>query len=239
MLKFSARDTVELDRSLPQALIKTQTKQQNRQCQNIWWKETTRAEENKNPGSRVVKPSAWDQSTALGSGSSSNSLASKMFSSSPSLICMWEAKRQVLGLVGSKQNVSVCAGLEEGGSHTDSGARASNGLIVLSQSCLQKFVGQVVPSDYPNNLKEEEKRKKKKTQVSIIDAPLRDVHGRAIVLYNSQKRGTVQAALDQCWVRVGSSSNLAKTTPLPLPALIYRKDTALTTHKQLNCCCHV
>lgn len=69
--------------------------------------------------------------------------------------------------MGSKQNASACAGLEEGGSHTDSGAgwaRASNGLIVLSQSCLQKFVGQVVPSDYPNNLKEEEKRKKDTSQ---------------------------------------------------------------------------
>lgn len=110
---------------------------------------------------------AWDQSTALGPGSSSNSLASKMFSSSPGLICMWEAKRQVLGLVGSKQNANTCAGLEEGGSHTDSGAGwagASNGLIVLSQSCLQKLVGQVVPSDYPNNLKEEEKRKKDTSQ---------------------------------------------------------------------------
>lgn len=165
MLQFSAQDTVELDCSLPQALKKPKTKQQNRQCQDIWWKEITGSQENKNPGSRVVKPSAWDQSTTPGSGSSSNSLASKMFSSSPGLICVWEAKRQVLGLVGSKQNASVCAGLEEGGSHTDSGAGwagASNGLIVLSQSCLQKFVGQVVPSDYPNNLKEEEKRKKKR-----------------------------------------------------------------------------
>lgn len=45
----------------------------------------------------------------------------------------------------------VCQ-LGEGGSHTDRGAGASNGLIVLSQSCLQEFMGQVVPSDYPNNL---------------------------------------------------------------------------------------
>lgn len=47
---------------------------------------------------------------------------------------------------------------------TDSGAGwagASNALIVLSQSCLQKFVGQVVPSDYPNNLKRGRKRGKK------------------------------------------------------------------------------
>lgn len=79
---------------------------------------------------------------------------------------MWEAKRQVLGLVGSKQNASVCAGLEKGGSHTDSGAGASNGLIVLSQSCLQEFMGQVVPSDYPNNLKQEKKRKKRYKSVS-------------------------------------------------------------------------
>lgn len=33
-------------------------------------------------------------------------LASKMFSSSPGLICTWKAKRQVLGLVVSKQNAS-------------------------------------------------------------------------------------------------------------------------------------
>lgn len=169
------------------------------------------------PGSRVIKPSAWDQSTAPGSGSSSNSLASKMFSSSPGLICVWEAKRQVLGLVGSKQNASACAGLEEGGSHTSSGAGASNGLIVLSQSCLQKFVGQVVPSDYPNNLKEEEKRKKK-WYVSIIDVPLRDVHGRAVravVLSNPKKHVKTFKRFSTNAVTVGSSWSFTRTdTPL-------------------------
>lgn len=139
--------------------------------------------------------------------SSSNSLASKMFSSSPGLICMWEAKRQVLGLVGSKQNASACAGLEEGGSHTSSRAGASNGLIVLSQSCLQKFVGQVVPSDYPNNLKEEEK-KGKKWYVSITDVPLRDVRGRAVravVLSNPEKHVKTFKHFSTNAVTVGSS----------------------------------
>lgn len=91
-----------------------------------------------------------------------------MFSSSPGLICMWEAKGQDLGLVWPKQNASMCAGLEEGGSHTDRGAGPSNGLIVLPQSCLQEFMGQVVPSDYPNNLKEEEERKKRHKSLSEV-----------------------------------------------------------------------
>ena len=71
--------------------------------------------------------------------------------------------------MGSKQNARACAGLEEGGSHTSSGAGwagAANGLIVLSQPRLQEFMGQVVPSDYPNNLKEEEKKGKKDMSVS-------------------------------------------------------------------------
>lgn len=68
--------------------------------------------------------------------------------------------------MASKQNASMCAGLEEEGSHTDRGAGLSNGLIVLSQSCLQEFMGQVMSSDYPNNLKQEEKRKKRYKSVS-------------------------------------------------------------------------
>lgn len=49
-------------------------------------------------------------------------------------------------------------------------------------------MGQVMPSDYPNNLNQGEKRKKRYKSVS--DVPLRDIHNKVVILFNTPKRGT-------------------------------------------------
>lgn len=91
-------------------------------------------------------------------------------------------------------------------------------------------MGQVMPSDYPNNLNQGEKRKKRYKSVS--DVPLRDIHNKVVILFNTPKRGTWKQFLTSAeleWIQVEIHRN---TVPLSPNTYSPGKNADLTTPKK-------